>query len=108
MIFPRIFSIFCAAAIFLGFSGMALAQTESDVIAAVRAQLGADRQALVAQNLDLTEAEGRGFWPLYREFQSDRALLVDRRINLLRDFGDNFDGLTNEQSKQILDDYLSL
>jgi hypothetical protein len=104
----RILLILFAAVIILGSSGNALAQTEADVIAAVRAQLGANRQALVAENLKLAEEESDGFWPLYREFHNERDKLMDRRVTMLRDFRDNFDTLTNEQSKQIIDDYFQL
>jgi len=108
MIFTRNLSILFATVIILLSSGNALAQTEADVIAAVRAQLGANRQALVAENLELAEGESDGFWPLYREFHNERDKLMDRRVTMLRDFRDNFDTLTNEQSKQIIDDYFKL
>jgi len=108
MAFTRILSILFAAAVILGSSGDVLAQTEADTIVAVRAQLGANRQALVAENLKLTEEESDGFWSLYREFHNERDTLMDRRVTLLRDFRDNFDDLTNEQSKQIIDDYFKL
>jgi hypothetical protein len=82
-----------------------MAQTEADVIAALRAQLGANRQALVAANLELAKDESSDFWPLYREFHNERDTLMDQRMAMLLDFRDNFDGLTNEKSKQIIEDY---
>ncbi|MFW2404543.1 MAG: hypothetical protein ACN4GT_07235 [Gammaproteobacteria bacterium] len=84
------------------------AQQERDVIELIKSQISTQRQALVAENLNLTEEQSDAFWPLYREFQSKRGPLIDRRIKLLQDFRDNFDGLTDEQSADIIDRWLSL
>jgi len=99
------FSIVCLA---LVFALPAQAQQERDVIELIKSQISTQRQALVAENLNLTEAQTEAFWPLYREFQSKRGPLIDRRIKLLQDFRDNFDGLTDEQSGDIIDRWLKL
>jgi hypothetical protein len=85
-----------------------MAQQERDVIELIKTQVGTQRQALVAENLQLTEEESTSFWPVYRSFHSERDKLVDRRIKLLMEFRDNFDGLSEEQSKKLLDDYIAL
>jgi len=108
MTFTRSLTILFAAAAMFGSADSVLAQTEADTIAAVRAQISTNRQALVAENLGLAKEESEQFWPLYREFHNKRDKLMDRRVTLLRDFRDNYDSLTNEQSRQLLDDYLSL
>jgi len=108
MTLSRILSILLTGFIILGVPGTVLAQSEADVIAAVRTQIGANRQKLVAANLELTEQESGAFWPVYREYHNERDILMDRRVAILRDFEDNFDSLTNEQSRQIIDDYFSL
>ena len=84
------------------------AQQERDVIEVLRAQIQSNRQALVAENLGLTSEESEKFWPVYREFQAERGKLEDRRIDLLIRFRDNFDTLTDEQAKKLLNDYLKL
>jgi hypothetical protein len=105
----KFISIVCiAAGTLIGATGTAVAQSEADVIAAVRAQVGANRQALVAENLQLTESESTNFWPLYREFHMERDTLMDRRVSLLTEFRDNFDALTDDQAKQMLNDYFGL
>ncbi len=108
MIFIRSLIVLITAVVILGPSGNVLAQTEADTIAAVRAQIGANRMALVAENLGLAKEEADSFWPLYREFHNERDKLIDQRVTLLRNFRDNFDNLTDEQSRQLIDDYLGL
>ena len=94
--------------LFSGAFSPVMAQQERDVIELIKTQVGTQRQALVAENLQLTEAESTSFWPVYRSFHSERDKLVDRRIKLLMEFRDNFDGLSEEQSKKLLDDYIAL
>lgn len=81
---------------------------ERDMIEVIRQQVSANREALVAENLDLTEDESENFWPVYRRFQNERAVLVDRRIEILTQFRDNFETLDDATSKQLLDDALRL
>lgn len=89
-------------------AGTVSAQTERDVIEVMRSQIATNRQALVAENMTLTEQEAELFWPLYREFQNERASLADRRIALLTEFRDNFDGLSEERAKDIINDAIKL
>jgi len=89
-------------------AGNLVAQQERDDTEAIKAQIQSNRQALVAENLTLGESEGEAFWPVYRDFHAERDGLLDRRINLLQAFRDNFDGLTGEQATQMLDDYFAL
>jgi hypothetical protein len=74
----------------------------------MKSQISTQRQALVAENLLLTKEESDVFWPLYREFQNKRNPLIDRRIDLLTKFRDNFDSLTDEQAAEIIDGWLEL
>jgi hypothetical protein len=61
----------------------AVASAQATDIAVTRQQIQADRQAIVAQNLPLTEAQATKFWPLYQEYRQAVGKLVDQRIDLL-------------------------
>lgn len=84
------------------------AQQERDAIEVIRAQIATNRQALIAENMELTAEESDKFWPVYREYQNARAPLIDRRIALLSDFRDNFEFLTDEKANQLLDESLKI
>ncbi|MGI9342941.1 MAG: hypothetical protein ACR2QV_08815 [Gammaproteobacteria bacterium] len=92
----------------IGIAAPAQAQQERDVIEVMKSQISTQRQALVAENLFLTKGESDAFWPLYREFQNERNPLIDRRIELLTQFRDNFDSLTEEQAADIIDGWVEL
>jgi hypothetical protein len=68
----------------------------------MRAELQAERTKLVAANLQLTEAEGAKFWPLYNEYRGKHSQLDDRAIALVDDFAKNYDALTDEKAKDLL------
>jgi len=98
-------SVGCLA---LLFALPAQAQQERDVIELIKSQISTQRQALVAENVSLTAEQSEVFWPLYREFQAKRGPLTDRRIELMKEFRDNFDGLNDEQAGEIIDGWLKL
>ncbi|UCG71477.1 MAG: hypothetical protein JSV45_09380 [Chromatiales bacterium] len=100
----KICSAFIAIALAVGlYAPVAGAQQERDVMEVMRSQIATKRQALVAENLQLTEAESEKFWPVYRDFQYDRAPLTDRRLENIKAFRDNYETMTDEQARAIVD-----
>ncbi|MGI9309232.1 MAG: hypothetical protein ACR2P6_08210 [Gammaproteobacteria bacterium] len=85
----------------------AFAQQERDAVEVVLAQIQANRQAVVAENLILTPEEGEAFWPLYREYRAELAQFSDQRIALIKKFADNYDDLSDTMAQEVLDDYFS-
>jgi hypothetical protein len=71
-----------ALAALLAVPAVASAQVATD-LAVTRQQIQADRQAIVAQNLPLTEAQATAFWPLYRAYRAEVTKIADRRFNAL-------------------------
>ncbi len=100
--------VFLAAVVLAGYAGETFAQQERDEIELMLAQIRTNRQAIVTENLALTAAESDVFWPLYRQFQNDRASMVDRTMKMLTEFRDNFDGLSEEQAKTLVDEYFKI
>lgn len=100
--------VFLAAVVLVGYASETFAQQERDEIELMLAQIRTNRQAIVTENLALTAAESEVFWPLYRQFQNDRALMVDRTMKMLTEFRDNFDVLSEEQAKALVDEYFKL
>ena len=51
----------------------------------VREKIRADKKALVAQNLKLTDSEAQAFWPMYDEFQKAMTVLGDRTARMIKE-----------------------
>jgi len=53
-------------------------------------KLKADKKLLVANNMDLTEAEGKKFWPLYDAYQKDLEQINQRLGRTIKSYGEAF------------------
>ena len=89
----------------------AFAQEEAAVrqqLATDRATIQADRQAIVAEALPLTDDQAKAFWPLFREYRGEMEKLGDRAVDLMLDYAKNMDTLTDEKAAALLDEYLKI
>ena len=68
-----------------------------------------NKKAFIALNLPLTEAEEKGFWPLYESFQGELEKINQKLGNLIVDYAKEFNAnsLSDEKAKQLMKDYLS-
>jgi hypothetical protein len=103
----KMLSMFLVIGLALVAFSPAQAQVQSD-IATGRAELQTERQAIVAANLPLSEAQAAAFWPVYREYRVEMQKLGDRMLNLLLGYAKNFETLTDEQATAMLDDFLAI
>lgn len=89
-------------------AGAATAQTTTDQIAQLRAEIQADRQSVVAHNLGLTDQEGMAFWPLYREYRGALAPIGDRMVKLITDYANTWEAVPDAQATAMLDEFFSI
>ena len=71
-------------------------------------KLKADKKLLVAQNMQLTEAEAGKFWPVYGQYQDELFILRMRSLNLIKTYAEKYGSMTNEVAKELLDEYLAI
>lgn len=64
----------------------------------------ADKKALVSANMNLTDAEAKGFWPIYEAYQKDLAKNNDQLAALINSYADQFrnNTLTDVSAKELL------
>src|SRR5262245_38441058 len=77
-------------------------------LALTRASIQLRRQAIVTSVMDLTPKEAEAFWPLYREYRLEMAKVGDRVSNLLVQYSNQYDNLTDAQAKNIMKEWLSV
>lgn len=78
------------------------------VIQQLQADLKADRQAVVATNLPLTEGEAKGFWPIYKEYRSEVEKLGDRFAKLVVAYAANIDTMTDTKAEAFFNEHLAI
>ena len=71
-------------------------------------KIRADKKLFVAENMELTEAEAKAFWPVYEGYQDELFLLRARTAKLIKDYVDSYEKMTNDTAKKLLDEYMTI
>ena len=106
----RLASFILLVAIALGWPASVGAQAADQwtEIQQLQADLKADRQAVVATNLPLTEGEARAFWPVYKEYRGEVERLGDRLAALITVYAASFGTLTDEKADTFFKELLAI
>lgn len=87
----------------------AVAQDKSpDPMQVLNEKIKEDKKLLVAENLQLSEAEAKKFWPVYQRYQHELFILRMRSLKLIEGYADNYESMTNEVAKKLIDEYLRI
>lgn len=76
---------------------------QNDLVELVRADIRTEMRAIVTLNMGLSEAESEKFWPLYNAYEQDRQALWDKKIALIKEYAEVYEGMTNDQAQSLLD-----
>ena len=80
----------------------------SDNMQIVIEKIRADKKLLVAENMQLTEAEAKAFWPVDQQYQDELFLLRTRTVKLIKDYSDAYETMSNNTAKRLLDEYMTI
>jgi DNA-directed RNA polymerase subunit F len=83
-------------------------QTVEDQVQVARNALKADRQTVVAENLQLTDAEGKTFWPLYHQYRAAMDQVGDRLTKELLEYAAQHDNLSEDHARKMLKELMDL
>jgi hypothetical protein len=71
-------------------------------------KLRADKKLLVGTNMQLSESEAEGFWPVYEQYQNELFLLRARTLRLVTDYAEEYGRMTDATAGKLLDEYLTI
>ena len=74
----------------------------------LRSTIRANKKALVAANLTLSDEEAAKFWPLYDEYQKKLTAVNDRLVALIKDYTSNYATLADEHALKLTEQYLGV
>ncbi len=57
--------------------------------------------AVITEAMGLTDEESSAFWPVHREYELELSKIIDDRVELIKDYIQNFDDLTDEKAREI-------
>ena len=74
----------------------------------LQADLKADRQAVVASNLPLTDTESKAFWPVYKEYRTEVETLGNRTAKLIASYAKAFGNVSDAQADAFFKEWLAI
>jgi hypothetical protein len=83
-------------------------ETPSDNMQIVVEKIRADKKLFVAENMQLTDAEAKAFWPVYKQYQDELFLLRKRTAKLIQDYADAYENMSDPAAKKLLDESLAI
>jgi len=95
----------------LGLSIVVTAQDKNanidSYIESLRADMRADKVAIITDNMKFTDQESKIFWPVYRKYEAETTKVNDIRVNALKMYDDKYDSLTDADAKSLIDQSLN-
>ena len=80
--------------------------TIDSTIAVVRANMRADRAALITTGMNFNDKDGAAFWPIYQQYDYERDRLDDRRAAVIKQYTQKYPNLTDAEAKAMADQML--
>ena len=99
------------AIMLFGFAPLSTAQDKpADNMQILRDKIKADKKLVVATNMELTESEAKGFWPIYDQYQKDLQKINQRIVNVLESYAADFRGksLTDDKAKKLIEEAVAI
>ncbi len=71
-------------------------------IALLRSDIQADKTEIVTKTMALTDAQAKGFWPLYREYSNQQQIIGDQRVSIIKDYADNYQTMDDAKAQDLI------
>jgi hypothetical protein len=87
----------------------AVAQTDSDMQILAQ-KIKADKKLVVAANMQLTDGEAKGFWPVYDAYQAELQKINQRLGGLIRNYADAYNKgpVSDETAKELINEAIAI
>lgn len=81
--------------------GASQSTTEMEIL---KDKIRADKKAIVAANMDLTDEQAAKFWPIYDAYQMDLQGINQRTMSMIKSYAEayNSDSLTDEKAEKLI------
>lgn len=77
-------------------------------VALLKSDLKARKRGFITEGLRLNAKEAEVFWPLYKSYESDMKRHDDARFQLIKDYADSSDRMTDARAKELIERRLAL
>jgi Spy/CpxP family protein refolding chaperone len=73
-----------------------------DFIELLRKDVRSQKKQIIAENMDLSDAEAEKFWPVYDQYAAELSRIYDTKLALLKDYAQNYTSMTGEQAENYI------
>src|SRR5260370_13128661 len=73
-----------------------------DFIDLLRKDVRSQKKQIIAENMDLSDAEAEKFWPVYDRYAAELSRIYDTKIALLKDYAQSYSGMTGEEAENYI------
>jgi hypothetical protein len=73
-----------------------------DFIELLRKDVRSQKKQIIAENMDLSDAEAEKFWPVYDQYAAELSRIYDTKIALLQGYAENYSSMTGEQAENYI------
>ena len=77
------------------------AQGIDDYIEVARDVLNAEKKAVVAEAMTLSDTESGPFWDLYNEYNAELYKVHTKRVNIIKDFAANYESMSDAKAYDL-------
>jgi hypothetical protein len=74
----------------------------------LRSDVNAKRDMLVKEIMHLNDSDSQTFWPIYKEYEAERAKLDDTEAQITSDYAKEYQSISDDQADQVMSKSLEL
>ena len=67
----------------------------------LKSDVRTQKVAIISKALQFTYEESSAFWPVHREYELELSKIIDDRIELINNYVQNYDNLTDEKAREL-------
>ena len=68
----------------------------------LRKDIRSQKKQIIAENMELSDAEAEKFWPVYDQYAAELSKIYDAKIALLKHYADDYSSMTGEQAESYI------
>jgi Spy/CpxP family protein refolding chaperone len=76
--------------------------SSDDFVDLLRKDIRSQKKQIIAQNMELSDAEAEKFWPVYDQYAAELSRIYDVKLALLNDYAANYGSMTGEQAESYI------
>jgi hypothetical protein len=89
-------------------AGIANAQSNKEEIDYIQSIFGMEKKALVADFMNIDASKSDAFWKLYDEYETQRKELGKKRVDLMEQYINNYNGMSSEVADKWMADVIKV